>query len=163
MRFTTYPLTENDAAVSQLCEEQQPAEGAQFAASLCTVRAMADYPMYTQGMAASKSPVAMKRRSWEQNRLCEEWLSENKKINEQNIDGLIFVNKLFEDTLCRMATTSLNDNIGHRVNVVKILIVKIFFHSTFSFVLGDCLKLCLISSVVHEFMSCHLVGHNTCF
>ena len=60
-----------DAAVPQLCEEQQPAEGAQFAASLCTVRAMADYPMYTQGMAASKSPVAMKRRSWEQNRLCE--------------------------------------------------------------------------------------------
>ena len=105
---------------------------------LCILKA------YTQGMAASKSPVAMKRRSWEQNRLCEEWLSENKKINEQNIDGLIFVNKLFEDTLCRMATTSLNDNIGHRVNVVKILIVKIFFHSTFSFVLGDCLKLCLI-------------------
>ena len=71
-----------DAAVSQLCEEQQPAEGAQFAASLCTVRAMADYPMYTQGMAASKSPVAMTRRNWEQNRLCEEWLSENKKNKE---------------------------------------------------------------------------------
>jgi len=39
------PLTEN---VSQLCEEQQPAEGAQFAASLCAVRALADYPMYSR-------------------------------------------------------------------------------------------------------------------
>jgi len=37
-----------DAAVSQLCEEQQPAEGAQFAASLCAVRALADYPMYSR-------------------------------------------------------------------------------------------------------------------
>jgi len=41
-------LTENDAAVPQLCEEQQPAEGAQFAASLCGVRALADYPMYSR-------------------------------------------------------------------------------------------------------------------
>jgi len=30
----------------------------------------------TQGMAASKSPVAMTWWSWEQNLLCEEWLSE---------------------------------------------------------------------------------------
>ena len=37
-----------DAAVPQLCEEQQPAEGAQFAASLCAVRALADYPMYSR-------------------------------------------------------------------------------------------------------------------
>ncbi|KAG2629916.1 hypothetical protein PVAP13_3KG474500 [Panicum virgatum] len=39
------PLVEN---VTQLCEEQQPAEGAQFAASLCAVRALADYPMYSR-------------------------------------------------------------------------------------------------------------------
>nr|CAB3462302.1 unnamed protein product [Digitaria exilis] len=41
------PLTENDAAVPQLCEEQQP-EGAHFGASLCAIRALADYPMYSR-------------------------------------------------------------------------------------------------------------------
>ncbi|CAL5093121.1 unnamed protein product [Urochloa decumbens] len=41
------PLTENDAAVPQLCEDQQT-EGAHFGASLCAVRALADYPMYSR-------------------------------------------------------------------------------------------------------------------
>jgi hypothetical protein len=36
----------------------------------------------TQGIAASKSPAAMRRRSWEQNRPCEESQGENIKINE---------------------------------------------------------------------------------
>ncbi|CAN6351984.1 unnamed protein product [Urochloa humidicola] len=41
------PLTGNDAAVPQLREDQQP-EGAHFDASLCAVRALADYPMYSR-------------------------------------------------------------------------------------------------------------------
>ncbi|CAL4906104.1 unnamed protein product [Urochloa decumbens] len=41
------PLTQNDAAVPQLCEDQQPEE-AHFGASLCAVRALADDPMYSR-------------------------------------------------------------------------------------------------------------------
>ncbi|CAN6343268.1 unnamed protein product [Urochloa humidicola] len=41
------PLTENDAAVPQLCEHHQP-DGAHFGASPCAVRAVADYPMYSR-------------------------------------------------------------------------------------------------------------------
>nr|CAB3466144.1 unnamed protein product [Digitaria exilis] len=41
------PLTENDAAVPQLCEELQP-EGAHSGASLCAIRALGDYPMYSR-------------------------------------------------------------------------------------------------------------------
>ncbi|CAN6338564.1 unnamed protein product [Urochloa humidicola] len=48
------PLTENDAAVPQLCEDQQP-EGAHFGASLCAVRALADYPMYSR-LGSFKEP-----------------------------------------------------------------------------------------------------------
>jgi hypothetical protein len=36
-----------DAAVPQLCEEQEP-EGAHFDASLCAVRALAEYPIYSR-------------------------------------------------------------------------------------------------------------------
>uniref|UniRef100_K3Z5H4 Uncharacterized protein n=1 Tax=Setaria italica TaxID=4555 RepID=K3Z5H4_SETIT len=41
------PLTENDAAVPQFCEEQQP-EGAHFGASLCAVGALSDSPLYSR-------------------------------------------------------------------------------------------------------------------